>query len=83
MSMINYNNRLNKEPRDRDFSVFDSYDLTPSQVVGTDINIAFLSFNYHPTLSTNTLNAIVELESGQYIESSLDELLEFKDSNDI
>ena len=84
MSTINYNIRLDKDLKERAFSVLEGYGLTPSQAIKlflnqvADTNTVPLSFDYQPMPSVSTMKAMVELESGQYTESSLDELLELK-----
>lgn len=84
MTTTNYNIRLDKELKDKAFSVFESYGLTPSQAIKlflnqvADTNTVPLSFDYQPAPSTSTLQALAELESGHYTESSLDEMLELK-----
>lgn len=86
MSTTNYNIRLDQDLKDRAFSVFEGYGLTPSQAVKlflnqvAETNTVPLSFDYQPTPSASTLKAMVELESGQYTESSLEELLELKNN---
>lgn len=84
MATTNYNIRLDQDVKDKAFSVFEGYGLTPSQAIKlflnqvADTNSIPLSFDYQPKPSTSTLQALVELESGHYTESSLDELLELK-----
>ncbi len=82
MTTTNYNIRLDKDLKDRAFSVFESYGLTPSQAIKlflnqvADTNAVPLSFDYQPTPNAQTIAAMKELENGDYIESSLEELLE-------
>lgn len=84
MTTTNYNIRIDQDLKDRSFSVLESYGLTPSQAIRlflnqvADTNTVPLSFDYQPTLSASTLKAMIELESGHYTESSLEELLELK-----
>lgn len=82
MTTTNYNIRLDKDLKDRAFSVFESYGLTPSQAIKlflnqvADTNAVPLSFDYQPTPNAQTIAAMQELESGDYTESSLEKLLE-------
>ncbi|MES1966146.1 type II toxin-antitoxin system RelB/DinJ family antitoxin [Psychrobacter sp. AH5] len=84
MPTTNYNIRLDRELKDKAFSVFKSYGLTPSQAIKlflnqvADTNTVPLSFDYQPAPSNSTLQALAELENGHYTESSLDEMLELK-----
>lgn len=86
MTTTNYNIRLDKDLKDRAFSVFEGYGLTPSQAIKlflnqvADTNTVPLSFDYQPTPSASTLSAIAELENGEYTESSLVVLLEQKNN---
>ena len=85
MTTTNYNIRLDKDLKDRAFSVFESYGLTPSQAIKlflnqvADTNAVPLSFDYQPTPNSQTRVAMKEMESGDYIESALEELLELND----
>lgn len=57
MTTTNYNIRLDQELRDRAFSVFESYGLTPSQAIKlflnqvAETNTVPLSFDYQATPS--------------------------------
>ena len=61
MSTTNYNIRLDKELKDKAFSVLEGYGLTPSQAIKlflhqvAETNSVPLSFDYQAILSTNTL----------------------------
>ena len=60
MTTTNYNIRLDQELRDRAFSVFESYGLTPSQAIKlflnqvAETNTVPLSFDYQATPSPIT-----------------------------
>ena len=81
MATTNYNIRLDQELKDKAFSVFESYGLTPSQAIKlflnqvADTNAVPLSFDYQAKPNASTLQARTELESGHHIESVLDEPL--------
>lgn len=70
MATTNYNIRLERELRDRAFSVLESYGLSPSQAIRlflnqvADTNQVPLSFDYQPQPSASTLAAIEELDNG-------------------
>ena len=71
MTTTNYNIRLDKDLKDRAFSVFESYGLTPSQAIKlflnqvADTNAVPLSFDYQPTPNAQTIAAMKELENGE------------------
>ena len=70
MTTTNYNVRLDRDLKDRAFSVIESYGLTPSQAIRlflnqiADTNEVPLSFDYQPKLNAQTLAAIAEVASG-------------------
>lgn len=84
MATTNFNLRLDKDLRDKAFSVFDSYGLTASQAFKLFLNQVAetkaipLSFNYQaqePNAITQA--AMLELEEGRGLKSSsVEELLE-------
>lgn len=61
MSTTNYNIRLDQELKEKAFSVFESYGLTPSQAIKlflnqvAETNSVPLSFDYQAIPRTNTL----------------------------
>nr|QJS05112.1 antitoxin RelB [Psychrobacter sp.] len=61
MSTTNYNIRLDQELKEKAFSVFESYGLTPSQAIKlflnqvAETNSIPLSFDYQTMPSTNML----------------------------
>ena len=61
MSTTNYNIRLDHELKEKAFSVFESYGLTPSQAIKlflnevAETNTVPLSFDYQTMPSTNML----------------------------
>ena len=61
MSTTNYNIRLDQELKEKAFSVFESYGLTPSQAIKlflnqvAETNTVPLSFDYQTMPSTNML----------------------------
>ncbi len=71
MKTINYNLRLDKELKDRAFSVFNSYGLTPSQAIKLFLNqvaktqVIPLNFNWKQEriLNAETEKAIMEMEA--------------------
>lgn len=71
MTTTNYNVRLDQDLKDRAFSVFESYGLTPSQAIRlflnqvADTNAVPLSFDYQPKLNAQTIAAIAEIASGE------------------
>ncbi len=71
MTTTNYNIRLDQELKDRAFSVFESYGLTPSQAIRlflnqvADTNAVPLSFDYHPKLNAQTIAAIAEIANSE------------------
>lgn len=71
MTTTNYNVRLDKDLKDRAFSVFESYGLTPSQAIRlflnqvADTNTVPLSFDYQPRLNAQTIAAIAEIANGK------------------
>lgn len=84
MTTTNYNIRLDQDLRERAFSVFESYGLTPSQAIKlflnqvAETNAVPLAFDYQSKSSISTIKAMAELEIGQYTESSLKELMKLK-----
>ncbi len=82
MTTVNYNIRIDKELRDKAFSVLERYGLPPSQAVKIFLNqIARtnsipLSFDYEKQPNAITQRAIDELENGKGTSyNSLDDLL--------
>ncbi|WP_182407600.1 type II toxin-antitoxin system RelB/DinJ family antitoxin [Psychrobacter sp. GP33] len=78
MTTTNYNIRLDQELRDRAFSVFESYGLTPSQAIKlflnqvAETNTVPLSFDYHSKPSNSALQAVTSLEGSNHAESTLE-----------
>ncbi|AMN69049.1 type II toxin-antitoxin system RelB/DinJ family antitoxin [Psychrobacter sp. P11G5] len=78
MATTNYNIRLDQELRDRAFSVFESYGLTPSQAIKlflnqvAETNTVPLSFNYHSKPSNGALQAVVAFDGDDSTESALE-----------
>ena len=78
MTTTNYNIRLDQELRDRAFSVFESYGLTPSQAIKlflnqvAETNTVPLSFDYHAKPSNSTLQAVAVLDGDNHAESALE-----------
>ena len=71
MAATNNNVRLDRDLKDRAFSVIESYGLTPSQAIRlflnqiADTNEVPLSFDYQPKLNAQTLAAIAEIADGK------------------
>nr|WP_181718203.1 type II toxin-antitoxin system RelB/DinJ family antitoxin [Psychrobacter sp.]QJS05093.1 RelB-like antitoxin [Psychrobacter sp.] len=69
MTTTNYNIRLDQELRDRAFSVFESYGLTPSQAIKlflnqvAETNTVPLSFDYQARLDVSTIPKIADDDS--------------------
>ena len=70
MTTTNYNIRLDQELRDRAFSVFESYGLTPSQAIKlflnqvAETNTVPLSFDYQSKPVNHALQAVTSLDGG-------------------
>lgn len=66
MATTNYNIRLDQELKDKAFSVFESYGLTPSQAIKlflnqvADTNAVPLSFDYQAKSDVSTSQAMTE-----------------------
>lgn len=64
MTTTNYNVRLDRDLKDRAFSVIESYGLTPSQAIRlflnqiADTNEVPLSFDYQPKLTRKPLRLL-------------------------
>lgn len=73
MTATNYNVRLDRDLKNRAFSVIESYGLTPSQAIRlflnqiADTNEIPLSFDYQPKLNAQTITAIAEIADGKGI----------------
>lgn len=78
MSTTNYNIRLDQELKEKAFSVFESYGLTPSQAIKlflnqvAETNTVPLSFDYHSKPSNSPLQALAALEGSNHTESNLE-----------
>lgn len=78
MSTTNYNIRLDQELKEKAFSVFESYGLTPSQAIKlfltqvAETNSIPLSFDYHSKPSNCALQAVTALDDNNHTESTLE-----------
>ena len=78
MSTTNYNIRLDQELKEKAFSVFESYGLTPSQAIKlflnqvAETNTVPLSFDYHSKPSNSPLQALAALERNNHTEGTLE-----------
>ena len=78
MSTTNYNIRLDQKLKEKAFSVFESYGLTPSQAIKlflnqvAETNTVPLSFDYHSKPSNSPPQAVAALEGSNRIESTLE-----------
>ena len=78
MSTTNYNIRLDQELKEKAFSVFESYGLTPSQAIKlflnevAETNTVPLSFDYHSKPRNSPLQALAGLERNNHTESTLE-----------
>jgi DNA-damage-inducible protein J/RHH-type rel operon transcriptional repressor/antitoxin RelB len=79
MTTSNYNTRLDQELKNKDFSVFESYGLTPSQSIKlflsqvAETNSVPLSFDYHSKPGNSALQVLAELDSSYHTESILED----------
>ena len=80
---INYNIRLEQELRDKAFAVIESFGLSPAQAIRlflkqtAETNSIPLSFDYQLQASKKLLNAIKEMQQGEFTEyPSVDALLD-------
>lgn len=70
MSKANYNLRLDQDLKERAFSVFEGYGVTPSEAIRmfltqvADTNVVPLSWDYQPKPNETTIAAIEEITNG-------------------
>ena len=73
MTTTNYNIRLEQELKERAFSVFESYGLTPSQAIKlfltqvAQTNTVPLSFEYQASANVNNSEKVVYDEDSQIL----------------
>lgn len=78
MSTTNYNIRLDQDLKEKAFSVFESYGLTPSQAIKlflnqvAETNTVPLSFDYHSKPINSVLQSVVALDDNNHTESTLE-----------
>ena len=78
MSTTNYNIRLDQELKEKAFSVFESYGLTPSQAIKlflnqvAETNSVPLSFDYNSKPSNSALQAVAVFDGNNHTESTLE-----------
>lgn len=79
MSTTNYNIRLDQELKEKAFSVFESYGLTPSQAIKlflnqvAETNTVPLSFDYHSKPSNSPLQAVTALDDSNHTKNALED----------
>ena len=78
MTTTNYNIRLDQELKEKAFSVFESYGLTPSQAIKlflnqvAETNTVPLSFDYQYKPVNSALQAVAALDGSNHTESALE-----------
>lgn len=84
MTTINYNMRIDKDLKEKAFSVLESYGLTPSQAIKlflnqvADTKTVPLSFDYQSQLHTE--HPIDKISTDKDIKALIDELHNMKSS---